>query len=155
MFTIDNILLIIFIIVIIVCLLSKDNNVKMSESNSNFLMYVVLMGVVLFFIIRDVNQSEGFAAPVNHRLKPRCPMPNRNNVPLISPIITSPIGNDHSLTEDLASSTFPTVDGQPGSPRSLFVLSRNQFKPECCPSTYTTSTGCMCRNQIQDKFMRS
>jgi hypothetical protein len=156
----DNLYLIIFVVIIIVCILSKDMNmnmnVKMSESNSNFLMYVVLMGVVLFFIMRDVNQSEGFIAPRNHRLQPKCPAPNRGNIPLIkNPTFTSPVGNDHLLTEDLTSYNFPTVDGQTGSPKSMFVLGHNQFKPECCPSTYTTSTGCMCRNAIQDKFLQS
>ena len=31
----------------------------------------------------------------------------------------------------------------------------NEFKPECCPSTYTTSTGCMCRNVVQDRLLQS
>uniref|UniRef100_A0A6C0EKL2 Uncharacterized protein n=1 Tax=viral metagenome TaxID=1070528 RepID=A0A6C0EKL2_9ZZZZ len=156
----ENLYLMIFAVIIIVCILSKDTNinmnVKMSESNSNFLMYVVLMGVVLFFIMRDVNQTEGFIAPKDYRLTPKCSAQNRNNIPLIKNLsFVSPIGNHHALTQDLTASNFTTVDGQPGSPRSMVVVSHNQFKPECCPSTYTTSTGCMCRNAIQDKFLQS
>ena len=34
-----------------------------------------------------------------------------------------------------------------GQDRIEFAL--NEAKPECCPSTYSTSTGCICRNNIQ------
>ena len=152
----SNLYLILFVVIILVCILSKDMNVKMSDSNSNFLMYLALMGVVLFFIIRDVNLTEGYKAPIDHRLQPRCSIHNRNNIPLINNIgITSPVGDDFSLTQDLTAYNLPPVDGQKGSPNRMFMLANNQFKPECCPSTYTTSTGCMCRNEIQDQFIRS
>jgi len=156
MFSSDNLYLILFVVIIIVCIMGKDMNLKMSDSNSNFLMYIALMGVVLFFIIRDINQSEGFKAPVSHLLQPRCPMPNRNNIPLFKNVtFTSPVGDDYKYTEDPASYNFPTVDGQKNSPQHLFTLANNQFKPECCPSTYSTSTGCMCRNEVQDRFIQS
>ena len=156
MFSSDNLYLVLFVVIIIVCILSKDMNVKMSANNSNFLMYLALMGVVLFFIIRDVNQNEGFKAPTEYSLQPRCPMSNRSNTPLIKhPTFTSPPGDDYDITDDLASYNFPTVDGQPNSQKRMFILSNNQFKPECCPSTYSTSTGCMCRNAVQDRFLQS
>jgi hypothetical protein len=152
----SNLYIILFVVIIIVCIMSKDVNVKISKSNSNFLMYLALMGVVLFFIIRDVNQTEGFNAPLTHKMKPRCPMPNRNNVPLLKNIaITSPVGEDYSLGGDLTAYNLPSIDGRKNSPNRMFMLANNQFKPECCPSTYTTSTGCMCRNAIQDEFIQS
>tara|TARA_B110001469_G_C9576501_1_gene285898 strand:- start:659 stop:1108 length:450 start_codon:yes stop_codon:yes gene_type:complete len=134
----------------------KDIDLKISDHNSNFLLYLALMGVVLFFIIRDINQNEGFNAPISYRLKARCPIPGKNNVPLFKNVTTTaPTGSEYLNFEDIASYSFPTVDGQKNSPHHLFTLANNQFKPECCPSTYSTSTGCMCRNQIQDKFIQS
>jgi len=36
---------------------------------------------------------------------------------------------------------------------SMFVFQKNQARPECCPSTYSTSTGCVCTNKQQRKFV--
>lgn len=36
---------------------------------------------------------------------------------------------------------------------SMFVFQKNQARPECCPSTYSTSTGCVCTTSQQRKFV--
>ena len=36
---------------------------------------------------------------------------------------------------------------------SMFVFSRNKASPECCPSTYSTSGGCVCTTPGQRKFI--
>ena len=36
---------------------------------------------------------------------------------------------------------------------TLFYFQDNDFKPECCPSTYTTSTGCACTSVEQMKYL--
>ena len=36
---------------------------------------------------------------------------------------------------------------------SMFYLARNYSHPECCPSTYTTSTGCVCTTPEQEQFV--
>ena len=41
------------------------------------------------------------------------------------------------------------------APKHLFMFANNQASPECCPSTYSTSTGCICRNTTQDKLIQS
>jgi hypothetical protein len=41
----------------------------------------------------------------------------------------------------------PLPEGQ------LFMFSDNKFTPECCPSTYTSSTGCACITQEQVNFI--
>jgi len=38
---------------------------------------------------------------------------------------------------------------------SFDFFSHNQFKPECCPSTYTTSTGCACLSFDQMKALNT
>ncbi len=35
----------------------------------------------------------------------------------------------------------------------LFMFSNNQFKPECCPSTYSSSSGCACITQEQINYI--
>ncbi len=41
----------------------------------------------------------------------------------------------------------PLPEGQ------LFMFADNKFKPECCPSTYTSSTGCACITQEQVDYI--
>ena len=36
---------------------------------------------------------------------------------------------------------------------SMFYFKDNQFKPECCPATYSTSTGCACMSTDQKKYL--
>ena len=160
------------ILLLVVCYISVNKADKISASNNNFLMYLIVIGIILFFIIKDVgynitganinnntditNGIEGFRAPINHRLTPKCPIHDRNNIPLIKNVsIASPEGTDYTLTEDMNASNFNPVDGREGSPRHMFMFAHNQFKPECCPSTYSNSTGCLCRNEIQDRFIQS
>jgi len=72
------------------------------------------------------------------------------NLPLVKDTyITSPVGEDILLTEDLVSAYYPSVDGQDGSPQRMFMFANNQARPECCPATYSTSTGCVCTTEQQ------
>jgi len=41
----------------------------------------------------------------------------------------------------------PLPEGQ------MFMFADNKFKPECCPSTYTSSTGCSCITQEQVNYI--
>lgn len=43
----------------------------------------------------------------------------------------------------------PLPDGQ------LFFFQNNQFKPECCPSPYSASTGCACMSSEQIAYLNS
>lgn len=36
---------------------------------------------------------------------------------------------------------------------SMFILSRNYSHPDCCPSTFSTSTGCVCTTPEQIKYI--
>tara|TARA_B100001059_G_C17686127_1_gene502424 strand:- start:490 stop:924 length:435 start_codon:yes stop_codon:yes gene_type:complete len=35
----------------------------------------------------------------------------------------------------------------------MLMFNNNEFKPECCPSTYTSSTGCACISQEQVNYI--
>tara|TARA_B100001059_G_C17788693_1_gene558754 strand:- start:485 stop:1156 length:672 start_codon:yes stop_codon:yes gene_type:complete len=49
----------------------------------------------------------------------------------------------------------PPVDGINGSPQSMFMFANNKSSPDCCPSTFSTSTGCVCTTEAQRKFVAS
>jgi hypothetical protein len=38
---------------------------------------------------------------------------------------------------------------------SLAMLSKNDVGPECCPSTYSTSNGCVCLSKDQLEVLES
>jgi hypothetical protein len=50
---------------------------------------------------------------------------------------------------------YPSVDGTCNAPKSMFVFSNNQVSPDCCPSTYTTSAGCICTTEQQRDFINN
>jgi len=41
----------------------------------------------------------------------------------------------------------PLADNQ------MFFFENNKFKPECCPSTYSTGSGCACISDAQMKYL--
>ena len=47
----------------------------------------------------------------------------------------------------------PSIDGTPGSPNSMFMFANNKSSPSCCPSTFSTSTGCVCTTQQQRDYV--
>ena len=51
--------------------------------------------------------------------------------------------------------TGPPIDGVDGSPEKMAILSNNIASPLCCPSTFSTSTGCICTTKNQRDFINS
>ena len=49
----------------------------------------------------------------------------------------------------------PPVDGVKGSEKKMFMLANNRASPNCCPSTFSTSTGCICTTKNQRDFVAS
>lgn len=49
----------------------------------------------------------------------------------------------------------PPVDGVKGSDEKMFMLANNVTSPLCCPSTYSTSTGCLCTTKNQRDYVAS
>ena len=79
---------------------------------------------------------------------------------LKSNLITKPILNDvtifnnvgdgYILKDSMNSENFPTIDGQKGSPKSMFVLKNNSVSWDCCPSTFGAGmNGCVCTSKEQ------
>jgi len=47
----------------------------------------------------------------------------------------------------------PSIDGHPDSDKKMFMLANNRTSPNCCPSTFSTSTGCVCTTKNQRDFI--
>tara|TARA_B100000674_G_C37981268_1_gene982512 strand:- start:11219 stop:11935 length:717 start_codon:yes stop_codon:yes gene_type:complete len=47
------------------------------------------------------------------------------------------------------------IDGVKGSPEKMFILANNRSSLNCCPSTFSTSTGCICTTKKQRDFISS
>ena len=47
----------------------------------------------------------------------------------------------------------PPIDGVKGSPEKKFMFANNITSPACCPSTFSTSTGCVCTTKNQRDFI--
>ena len=64
-------------------------------------------------------------------------------------------GNELPLqcNKALFSGMGPSIDGDPQNGRNMFMFYRNKSSPECCPSTFSTSTGCICTTQEQRDFV--
>jgi len=54
---------------------------------------------------------------------------------------------------DQAALNGPPVDGVKGSPEKMFMWANNVTSPQCCPSTFSTSTGCVCSTKNQRDFI--
>ena len=54
---------------------------------------------------------------------------------------------------DQAALRGPPVDGVKGSFEKMFMWANNVASPLCCPSTFSTSTGCVCSTKNQRDFI--
>lgn len=69
---------------------------------------------------------------------------------LNSPVIFNNVGDGYILKDAMNSEKFPSIDGQPGSQKSMFILKNNQVSWDCCPSTYGAGmNGCVCPSAEQ------
>ena len=76
----------------------------------------------------------------------------RNTVKLLSNVgAVTPTGLEGNYVEDpLYQAHSPTIDGTKDGKKALFMLTYNQSSPYCCPSTFSSSTGCVCTTQNQE-----
>ena len=84
-----------------------------------------------------------------------------------SPTNTPLIDNDKLFTiqghttpekpvlSDPSSLSGPSLDGTSETPNKMFMFANNRSSPSCCPSTFSTSTGCVCTTDKQMDFVAS
>lgn len=53
------------------------------------------------------------------------------------------------------SNTANTHSGEDPLNSTMLIFAKNKFKPECCPSPYSSSTGCVCMTSEQIKFLNT
>jgi hypothetical protein len=79
------------------------------------------------------------------------------NVPLVNDKnLYTIMGHDSALKpvlSDPSSLSGPPIDGDPNSPNKMFMFANNQSSPMCCPSTFSTSTGCVCTTDKQMDYV--
>ena len=59
------------------------------------------------------------------------------------------------VLSDPSSLSGPSLDGTTDTPNKMFMFANNQSSPSCCPSTFSTSTGCVCTTNNQMDFVAS
>jgi len=73
-----------------------------------------------------------------------------NNVLMNYLGVQGPIQN---IVSDNSFLSGPPVDGDADSPQRLFMFANNPTSLNCCPSTYSTSTGCVCTTEKQRDYI--
>jgi hypothetical protein len=163
------IILTLFIYVIIMCANNKFN------SNDCTLIGIALILLLTIYItymqkVKYNNQKkveETFeGAPLNYKmgkftglnpLKDDMPYNNLTPKDLLeqsNTIYHSPVGTPHSLLPDPAvACNYPSVDGTNSGLKAMAMLAYNHSSPDCCPSTYSNSMGCICLSEEQQKYL--
>ncbi|ADX06027.1 hypothetical protein 162313553 [Organic Lake phycodnavirus 1] len=52
---------------------------------------------------------------------------------------------------DVSTNVIKNINTYPSN--SLDIFTDKEFKPECCPSLYTKSSGCMCENETNHDLL--
>lgn len=115
----------------------------------------VFWGIVVFIVAVTVlvvgaavaPSFEGFVgalAPMSYKHpEPMGPEDGKHLNPNNGSSWRSPLPNEPHLDVPL-----PSGDG-------IYLFYKNQVKPECCPSTYTTSSGCVCTTDADRELINS
>ena len=81
------------------------------------------------------------------------------NVPLIDDsklfTVQGHMTPEKPVVSDPSSLSGPSLDGTTETPHKMFMFANNQSSPSCCPSTFSTSTGCVCTTDKQMDFVAS
>lgn len=66
----------------------------------------------------------------------------------------SPVGDAYALNPDKnMTNNYPSVDGNSDSAKHMFMFAYNKSSPDCCPSTFSSSRGCVCMSEAQRNFI--
>ena len=95
-------------------------------------------------------KSEGFA---NYYLENAESVKNKAIGPYDNLMIT-PSNKISSWRDTLPNEPLMGPVFKPG-PDSLFIFKNNQSKPECCSSSYSSDTGCVCTTPQQREFINT
>lgn len=97
-----------------------------------------------------INLSKYNTETESWKIKPDYPFYKNN--------LYTPQGNGVSLNSKISTYNLengPSIDGLPDSKKSMFMFKQNKCSPECCPSTFSCDTGCICTTKNQRNFIAS
>ena len=134
------------------------------DNNSLIGIFAIIIALLFFFMIDNQNNVEQFTQNLN-----ACGYNDPRNTANYWAQIQNDMGNtDNYANRMILSDPDPAVNYPPSStvlftppsssedvsvsdasPNDMFMFAHNQASPECCPSTYSTSTGCICTTQQQ------
>lgn len=105
----------------------------MVKKNGGFMILIAI--VLLCSLLPTLNIKEGMSNLNNNQ--------NVDNTPWL----TFCAANNRPNTSN------PAIYKNQPTPKDMFFFDNTSFKPECCPATYSSSTGCACVNEEQRKFI--
>jgi len=166
-----NILIILLYIYLMVCKIEDNTNLQIMLT---VLFLIVLMynkknKVIEFYTNNDLSNKPifpGFISDDKHNYNNLCLETGNpeewahspTNIPLISNDALYTIQGTESpyyeYKTDNSDLPGPPVDGESG-PNNMFMFSNNIVSPNCCPSMYTTSDGCVCTTDKQREFVNT
>jgi hypothetical protein len=106
--------------------------------------------------------NEPFVAPVDYHYETEYSGKvlgvDKKQRPLYTKKVYVPQGTPNALRpRDVVGDVYPeptvSVDGTETAPKSMFMFAQNQCLPECCPSSYSCSGGCVCVTQKQAEYI--
>lgn len=131
----------------------NSNSIKQYQKNST-IQNNQIQGVEESSVAVDAMPYDGIVFQPNG-----CWMKQPDNVDLVSDKkLTSYLGSQGPVKmrySDQNALSGPPVDGVKGSPEKMFMFANNRAAPECCPSSYSASTGCVCTTKNQRDFIAS
>ncbi len=98
------------------------------------------------FSQRNALGSDNYGAPINHNMDTGVP---GNNWETAARNYANQVGNQDNTDAGQYYKGGPI----PLPPGELLIFAENEVKPECCPSYYTSSTGCVCASKKQIDYL--
>jgi hypothetical protein len=65
------------------------------------------------------------------------------------------LNSDKTPIDNNKYSRMETTTSTPLPESEMLIFNNNKFTPECCPSTYSNSTGCLCATPEQLNYLNS
>ena len=90
--------------------------------------------------------SDDYGAAINYNMDNGLPIKNWENA---ARNYAKQMGNQDNTNSGLNYKGGPI----PLPPGELLIFADNEVKPECCPSYYSSSTGCICTSQKQWDYL--
>jgi hypothetical protein len=97
-------------------------------------------------VFKEAFSQRNYGAPINHNMDTGVP---GNNWETAARNYANQVGNQDNTDAGQYYKGGPI----PLPPGELLIFAENEVKPECCPSYYTSSTGCVCASKKQIDYL--